>query len=130
MRDIHLTQLEKPSRLTIFYDGQCPLCRREIAFYRRQKGSELLDWVDVADSGQGMVAPGLSACNALSRFHVMDTAGRLFSGGTAFARLWLELPAFNWFGHVFQNAPMAWILDRVYDFFLYFRPGLQRIIKR
>ena len=44
--------------LTIYYDGSCPLCRREIAFYRRQPGSERLDWMDVS-AGAGL---GEGAC--------------------------------------------------------------------
>ncbi|MEC8852758.1 MAG: DCC1-like thiol-disulfide oxidoreductase family protein, partial [Pseudomonadota bacterium] len=37
--------------LTIFYDGGCPLCAREIAFYRRRAGAGRLDWIDVAAWG-------------------------------------------------------------------------------
>ena len=37
-----------PPALTIYYDGSCPLCRREIAFYRRLRATMRLDWVDVS----------------------------------------------------------------------------------
>jgi len=31
----------------IFFDGECPPCRREIAHYRRLQGAELIEWVDI-----------------------------------------------------------------------------------
>ena len=34
--------------ITVFYDGQCGLCRGEIDYYRRIAPSGLFDWVDIA----------------------------------------------------------------------------------
>ncbi len=130
MQDSYLAPVHTSKPLTVFYDGECPLCRREIGFYRRQNGAAMLDWIDVANSGTPMVAPGLPACSALARFHVMDSQGRLFSGGAAFVQLWMKLPALRWLGRIFHNAPMTWVLERGYDFSLRIRPGLQRIFRR
>ena len=74
------------SELTIYFDGSCPLCRREIALYRRLPGADRLQWVDV--SAGAMLGEGLSCEAAMRRFHVRDDSGRLLSGGAAFARLW------------------------------------------
>ena len=51
--------------LTVFYDGSCPLCRREIDFYRRRRGAARIDWLDISGLPEGEVAPGLSRCAAL-----------------------------------------------------------------
>lgn len=32
---------------TVYYDGGCPVCSREINFYRHRPGGESLAWVDV-----------------------------------------------------------------------------------
>ena len=32
--------------LTVFYDGACPLCNREISFYKRQRGFVRLNWLE------------------------------------------------------------------------------------
>ena len=36
------------SRLTVFYDGGCAVCSREIGFYQRLRGADQFYWVDVA----------------------------------------------------------------------------------
>ncbi len=112
-------------KLTVFYDGACPLCRREIAFYQRRSGAEALDWVDVSGCSDDEVAPGLSKPTALARFHVRAADGKLESGGAAFARLWSSLPGFRTLGRTLQLPPLVWLLERGYRSFLLVRPRLQ-----
>ena len=89
-------------KLTVFYDGACPLCDREIAFYRGRRGSEDVSWVDVSVTSVADVAPGLSKNQALARFHVMQADGTLVSGGRAFAELWAALPGFRPWGRLLR----------------------------
>ncbi len=117
------------SMLTVFYDGACPLCRREIAFYQRKQGAERVRWVDVCDAGCAALPPQLSRSEALRRFHVRDEEGRLLSGGSAFAALWKALPGFRPLGLFFSAAPLTWILERAYRVFLRIRPRLQAIAR-
>ncbi len=116
-------------KLTVFYDGACPLCEREIAFYKRRRGAEGVSWVDVSRSRGDQVAPGLSKERALARFHVLDAEGRLVSGGEAFAKLWRALPGFRRLGQVFQARPHMWLLNGAYDLFLPMRPRLQALVR-
>lgn len=113
----------------VFYDGACPLCIREIAFYKRRKGGDGVTWVDVSGAAREEVAPGLNRNQALARFHVQNGDGSLVSGGKAFATLWTALPGLRFWGRLFKLQPLAWILDRAYDAFLKFRPRLQAIMK-
>ncbi len=117
-------------RLTVFYDGACPLCRREIDFYRRRKGAQSLDWVDVSDSDGETVAPGLTKAEAMARFHVKRGDGQLASGGLAFAQLWAALPGFRPLGLVLQWPPFTWLAEQGYRLFLRFRPRLQALARR
>ena len=117
-------------RLTVFYDGACPLCRREIDFYRRRKGAQSLDWVDVSRCAGETVTPGLSKAEAMARFHVKRADGELASGGLAFAQLWAALPGFRPLGLVLQWPPLAWLTERAYRLFLKVRPRLQAFARR
>jgi len=65
----------EPSLIKVFYDGQCPLCRREIRHYQRMRGADEIHWIDVTDDDAEIHTYGLSLDRALARFHVLDTRG-------------------------------------------------------
>jgi predicted DCC family thiol-disulfide oxidoreductase YuxK len=111
---------------TVFFDGKCPLCTREISFYRGQRGAEDINWVDVTKASLDNLPSGLTRKDALARFHVLTTGGELVSGGNAFSSLWLSLPAFQWAGKLFKISFLALLLERAYKIFLPCRPLLQR----
>ena len=85
-------------QLTVYYDGACPLCRREIALYQSAEGADRLAFVDVACAPAEGPATDLDRDSALKRFHVRDSEGRLVSGAAAFGAMWLALPRWRWLG--------------------------------
>ena len=119
-----------PPELTVFYDGGCPLCTKEIAFYERCSGADRIRWVDVSLATEPDVAEGLSRDQAIRRFHVQHPDGQVTSGGRAFAELWAALPGLAMIGRVCRRGPLAVALDIAYQAFLPFRPWLQRIARR
>lgn len=119
------------ARPAVFYDGSCPLCSAEIDVYRKCRGADGIDWVDVAADGSGdTVAPGLSRADALRRFHMRRDDGTMVSGGAAFAELWASLPALARAGRMARRWPFRVLLDGVYRLFLPLRPGLQTLLRR
>ena len=48
-----VAQRADPVRPMVFYDGGCPLCRREIAHYRRIDSTGSLRWVDAMTEQEG-----------------------------------------------------------------------------
>ncbi|MGB3624285.1 MAG: DUF393 domain-containing protein [Henriciella sp.] len=109
----------------VYFDGSCPLCRKEIGFYKSRTGADAIRWVDVSRGER--LPEGLSCSDAMARFHVRDTDGRLIKGGEAFAALWAQLPSFRWLGLAFRRAPLRWLLNLGYKAFLPLRPRLQRL---
>lgn len=120
--------MKEAPALTVFYDGACPLCDREISFYKRRRGAEDVSWIDVSGTEDGEVAPGLPKDQALARFHVMQSDGTLVSGGGAFAELWTALPGFRPWGRLFRTRPFTWLLKHAYVLFLGFRPRIQALM--
>lgn len=111
----------RPPRVTVYYDGACPVCAREIAVYRRQRGAEACAWVDVTRCGDADLGPGLTREAALARLHVRDGGGRLASGARGFAALWRALPGTAWLGRLAGFGPMPWLLEAAYRGFLVLR---------
>ena len=72
-----------------------PLCRSEIAHYRKLDAAGRVDFVDLS-SPAADTGPDLSREAALGRFHVRGRDGELESGAAAFVRLWKELPGWRW----------------------------------
>ena len=116
--------------LTVFYDGSCPLCRREIAFYRRRVASGRTRWADVSACPPEALPEGLTRQDAMARFHVQRADGALISGAGAFAELWAHTPGFQWLGCVARLPIIHGVLDRAYGIFLDWRPILQKLLSR
>jgi predicted DCC family thiol-disulfide oxidoreductase YuxK len=108
--------------LTVYYDGACPVCSREIAVYQRQVGAEQCVWIDASICAESAFGEGLSRGNALTRFHVRRADGVLVDGMRGFALLWQALPRFAWAGRIASIGPVPLLLDAAYRIFLWVRP--------
>jgi predicted DCC family thiol-disulfide oxidoreductase YuxK len=110
----------EPSACTVYYDGACPVCSREIGFYRGRAGESGAVFIDVA-RGDGAPAPDLTREAALARFHVRLPDGRLVSGARAFLALWAVTPGFRLAARVLSLPPLPWMLEGGYRGFLRLR---------
>jgi predicted DCC family thiol-disulfide oxidoreductase YuxK len=88
------------ARPVVFYDGDCPLCRREIAHYRRVDREARLCWVDAAAETEVLARYGLSVQAAMAELHLLDTAGSWQRGVDAFLVIWQHLPGYRWLGRL------------------------------
>ena len=112
--------------LEVFFDGSCPMCRREIAYYQALDVSRSLAWVDI--SLNHVICPdGYCQTDLLKRFHVRKPDGQMFSGAAGFALMWTFLPgAWKYAGRVASFGPVTCLLELAYQAFLPIRPWLQR----
>ena len=118
-----------PRILTVFYDGACPLCRREIAFYQSLDGAETVRWVDVARA-EAMLPAGLTRAQVLARFHVAIDGSTVVSGARGFIALWQALPRFAWAARLLDIPPLPHLLEVAYRVSLIVRPWMQRLARR
>jgi predicted DCC family thiol-disulfide oxidoreductase YuxK len=114
--------------LTVWHDGACPLCQREIAVMRRLDRRGAIRFVDVSDPANGAACP-IDPAELLARFHAMER-GRLLSGAAAFAAMWRAIPLLRPLGLLARFAPLLWLLERLYRRFLTVRPALQRRLRK
>ncbi|MEY3234818.1 DUF393 domain-containing protein [Aquidulcibacter sp.] len=112
-------------RVTVWFDGDCPLCRAEIALYQRldQKAGRIA-FVDLTGDG---TCP-LSRADMLARFHAQEAGGPLISGAKAFAAMWKQVTPFQPLGYLAQLPLILPFLDWLYGQFLKVRPRLQTLM--
>jgi predicted DCC family thiol-disulfide oxidoreductase YuxK len=106
----------------VFYDGGCPVCRREIAAYRGMAGMEAVVWRDVAAEP----VPDLDRETALARFHVRRADGALVSGAAAFLAVWRRSPRLALAARALDRWPFREGLELGYRGFL----AVRRIWRR
>jgi predicted DCC family thiol-disulfide oxidoreductase YuxK len=107
---------------TVYFDGDCPVCRTEIAHYQRLRGAEAIAWVDASNCEESALGPGVSRAVVMSRFHVREADGTLASGAAAFVAIWRRLPAFAWLAALASFPPVLAVLEGGYGLFLRVRP--------
>ena len=112
------------TKLIVWHDGGCPLCRREIALMRRLDRRSAIHFVDVT-SAPASVCP-IDPAEMLARFHVSEEEGRLLSGAAAFAAMWRAIPLLRPLGLAARSPWLLALLERLYLRFLHYRPWLQR----
>jgi len=119
-------KLAKP-RVTVWFDGDCPLCVREIALMRRLDRREAIDFVEIQKPGA--VCP-VDRETLLERFHARDVDGELLTGAAAFAAMWRVVPWLRPLGLAARWRPVLAVLEAGYLGFLRIRPGLQAGLRR
>ncbi len=100
--------------LTVFYDGACGICRREINHYRNQDRGRRIDWVEVNRYPDRLAAHAIEYSAAIRRLHVIDADGVIQTGVQAFLSLWSELPGYRQLAGVVRVLRVEWILERAY----------------
>jgi predicted DCC family thiol-disulfide oxidoreductase YuxK len=107
-----------PNQLQVYYDGGCPVCSREIAFYKARPGTNGFRWIDVNATAPADLGPGLTRERALARMHVRRPDGELLSGAAAFAEMWRAMPGLKWLGRLLAFPPFGLIAEAAYRAFL------------
>lgn len=114
------------SELTVWFDGGCPLCTREIALFRRLDRGAFIHFEDISQSES--VCP-IDRAQMLARFHAQERGKPIVSGGAAFAAMWRAIPILRPFGELARIPALLWALERLYLGFLKIRPLLQRLFR-
>ena len=112
-----------PWPLTLYHDGDCPLCAREIAVLRRRALPGRLQLVDIRDPAFDPAALGLTLEQMVNLLHGHLADGRWVKG--------LDATAWSWRAAGFERAAsvLGWrwlrpLLDLGYRLFCRLRPAL------
>ena len=75
---------ENLAKLTLYYDGACPLCQAEILFLSRRNQAGLLDFIDINSERYDPLTVGVSCEQALAAMYGQYANGVLINGVSVF----------------------------------------------
>lgn len=113
-------------KLTLFYDGACPLCQAEILFLSGRNQECLLDFVDINSEAYDPLKVGVSCDEALAAMYGQYADGTLINGVTVFPEAYrrADLATLAW---IFSRKTMQPALQIGYRFFAKNRHAISRV---
>ncbi|MCQ8184446.1 thiol-disulfide oxidoreductase DCC family protein [Parvularcula maris] len=100
-------------KLEVFYDGACPLCRREIALMQRMDRQDRLAFTDVSPPDAAESCP-IDQRQLLARFHIRTPERELVSGTRAFTAAYAQLTGIGAIARLGEFGPTRLALDGLY----------------
>lgn len=110
----------------IFYDGLCRVCSAEIETYRKMKGSEAIQFVDITSPDFDSQKENLDPKLIHQELHAKDPSGATFVGVEAFILIWSQLPHLKWLSRLAKQKWLNAFLRLNYSVFVKVRPYLPR----
>ena len=113
--------LNPTPEISVFYDGNCPMCGREISYYKGRRGAESIEWVDINTAPEKLEQAGLAREQAMARLHVQDSNNQWYTGAYGFARMWQQLTVFRPLAWLLRTSRLLHPLDKLYSHFAAWR---------
>lgn len=111
--------------LEFLYDGQCPMCRHDVARLGRRDRQGRLRFVDVNGPGFDPNAYGTDREALLARLHGRRADGVMVSGAEVF-RLALGATGLEHWATLSRLPVLRWLTDQGYELFARHRIALAR----
>lgn len=105
------------SPLTVFYDGACRLCYREIRHYKNKDSKNLLELVDISHENFNAEEYGLDQDEVNLHMHTKSNDGQVFKGVDSFIEIWKRIPPYDYLIPLFENQKLRPFINNGYDFF-------------
>lgn len=100
--------------ITVYYDGKCGLCSREIGYFKKRKPKRPIVWHDIANAPSLLADTGLSQSDALLYMRVRDETGVLRTGVDAFITLWGQFAGWSLLARLGSLPGIYTFADRLY----------------
>ena len=114
-------------KLTLYYDGLCPLCQAEILFLQGRNQQGLLEFVDISVPEFNEKVHAVSCAQAMANMHGRLENGEVLVGVPVFAQAYqrANLPKMAW---VFSRTWLMPLLKVSYFLFAKYRHGISKTI--
>jgi len=106
--------------LTLFYDGQCPLCLAEMRQLKAFNSHGHLEFVDVNSDDFSQVYPHIDKIQASRILHGQLDSGELLLGLDVTYRAWSLVGKHRWLA-ILRWPILKWVADMFYRIFARYR---------
>ena len=103
----------------VFFDGQCPLCKREIDMMRRKDKLGKLRLTDIS-TAEYQTLPDKDLVKMMKEIHGRYADGTFVTGVEVFREIYRRI-GFGWLVSVSRLPVLKQLLDIAYSVFAYFR---------
>ncbi len=114
------------AKLSVYYDGLCQLCSREIDHYRKARGAEQLRFIDITAVDFQAEKEGLDPQRVHRVMHVKSAEGQIYTEVEAFVQIWKVLPGYSWMARAVESPLIRPIANLGYQGFARVRPWLPK----
>ena len=113
-------------KLTVYYDGQCHLCSREIEMYRNKDVDNKIIFQDISLASFDAKTEHLNPEEVHKVFHVKNAKGELLKAVDGFIAIWDELDTFQPLSKMAKSKLIRPFFDLGYYSFAKIRPLLPK----
>ncbi|WP_372369811.1 thiol-disulfide oxidoreductase DCC family protein [Candidatus Uabimicrobium sp. HlEnr_7] len=114
----------KNTKLQVYYDGECCLCRAEISLYEQQTNE--IEFVDICKQNFSAQQHGLENDDIHVNLHVRSNSGEMYRGIDAFVAIWENTSGFETFARIVRIPFFYFCAKGAYAIFIRIRPFLPR----
>ncbi|MDX2165162.1 MAG: DUF393 domain-containing protein [Gammaproteobacteria bacterium] len=107
--------------ITVFYDGKCGLCSKEINYYRKIAPNNIFDWQDITESTEELKKANISLAEGLKLLHAKDHNGQMYIGIDAFIVIWEQLKGWSILAALIRLPIIRHIANGAYQIFASWR---------
>lgn len=131
------TQVDPDWKIKLLYDGECPLCLREVKFLQKKDaGRGIINFVDIASPDyRATDNAGIDFATAMGRIHGITSQGEVIVNVEVFRRVYEEL-GMGWIYAVTKLPVLGAVADWLYGIWadwrlqLTGRPDLVTILEK
>ncbi|GJL49108.1 MAG: thiol-disulfide oxidoreductase [Nitrospirales bacterium] len=109
-------QVPPPYPLTVYFDGECPICRREIDLIKWLNRKKRLRFIDFSTSSYREQEHGLKTCDLGQVIHARWANGTTITGVEVFRRMW-EAIGLGCLTRLSRFSPFDKLLIKAYAWF-------------
>jgi len=118
---------DKP--LKLLYDGQCPICRREVEWLKRRDSHGRIAAEDISNPDFHAEYYGLSQAEVMGVLHAVLPDGRIVRRVEAMCEAYRAV-GLGWLVAPLSWPVFAWLADRAYGVFARNRVAIGRLMGR